>query len=145
MVKIAIPPPVGAVKPPPPPAPPRDSAKGGQAMGGETRAIGPEIVVGERYLVTTNEWFVAPDGEQYRAVFGTVRGVENSEETLGVKTNSRSTNWYLVIGRMIVAGCQIHYAIRAEQVRDTPATREIEHEGKLVVTSNPRSHIYRAD
>lgn len=50
----------------------------------------PEI--GKKYLITVDNWFIAPDGVSYTAVFGTVNNVLTSEETLGVKTNARSTN-----------------------------------------------------
>lgn len=69
---------------------------------------------GDRVLVTTDNWFFAPNGLEYRAVFGTVKGVHTDEATLGIKTNSRSTNWYVEIGNMVIAGCQIHYAIHTE-------------------------------
>lgn len=101
--------------------------------------------IGEKYLITTSEWFFAPDGETYRAVFGTVHAVESAEETLGAKTNRGSTNWYIHIGCMIVAGCQVNYAIRIDAVSDHPGTREIEHEGRVRVSDNPLSRIFRAD
>ena len=65
-------------------------------------------------LVTTEGWFNAPDGDRYTGVFGRFGGVFSSEETLGIKTNARSTNWYAVIGNVIVAGCQIHYVVRTD-------------------------------
>lgn len=71
------------------------------------------MVVGEKYLVSTDNWFVAPDGTQYRAVYGTVHAILE-DNTLGIKTNRNSTNWYIHIGNMVVAGCQIHYAIRTD-------------------------------
>ena len=58
--------------------------------------------IGQKALITTDAWFYAPDGRQYRAVFGTVKAVRTSEETLGVRTNARSTNWYVEIGLMIM-------------------------------------------
>lgn len=70
--------------------------------------------VGDTVLLTTDNWFFAPDGRQYRAVFGTVYGIFNDHEVLGIKTNARSTNWYVGIGNMIVAGCQIHYAVKTD-------------------------------
>lgn len=73
------------------------------------------ITVGQKALVTMDQWFFAPDGRQYRAVFGTVRGIRTAEVTLGVKPNARSTNWYLEIGRMTVAGCQVHFAIQTDE------------------------------
>ncbi|WP_136419935.1 hypothetical protein [Herbaspirillum sp. ST 5-3] len=73
------------------------------------------INVGEKALVTVDNWFYAPDGRQYRAVFGTVRAIRTSEESLGVKTNAKSTNWYLEIGNITIAGCQVHYALRTDE------------------------------
>jgi len=75
-----------------------------------------ELKGGQRYLVTTDKWFYAPNGNQYRAIWGRVQIV--SDSILGIKTNSHSTNWYAVIGsdgkEVIVAGCQINYALRCE-------------------------------
>lgn len=30
------------------------------------------LQVGKKALITTNNWFMAPDGLQYKAVFGTI-------------------------------------------------------------------------
>ena len=49
-----------------------------------------------KYLITTDSWFIAPDGNQYVAVWGDVEIVEDS--VLGVKTNIGSTNWYARVG-----------------------------------------------
>ena len=69
-----------------------------------------------KYLITTDNWFIAPDGKQYRSVWGEVEVIEDT--FLGLKTNRNSTNWYVKVGsevnHMIVAGCQIHYAIKCE-------------------------------
>lgn len=75
---------------------------------------------GDKALVTTSAWFFAPDGNSYRAVFGTVQAIETAEQSLGVKTNNRSTNWYLRIGNMTIAGCQINYAIKTDKCSDKP-------------------------
>lgn len=69
--------------------------------------------VGENFLISTDNWFFAPDGKQYRAVFGKVHAI-TQDTALGIKTNRNSTNWYVNIGNMIVAGCQVHYAIRTD-------------------------------
>ena len=74
------------------------------------------LKINENYLITTLNWFTAPDGEDYKAVFGEVTAILTDEETLGVKTNRGSTNWYVSIGNMIVAGCQIFYAIKTDKV-----------------------------
>src|SRR3546814_15952739 len=70
------------------------------------------VSVGDQALITTDNWFYAPDGKSYRAAFGTVKAIRSSEIALGVKTNSKSTNWYVEVGNMLIAGCQIHYAVR---------------------------------
>jgi hypothetical protein len=73
------------------------------------------------YLITTYEWFTASDGRLYKAVWGNVEIVDDS--VLGVKTNRNSTNWYAKVGgkenHMIVAGCQIYYAIKCEKKPNT--------------------------
>lgn len=101
-----------------------------------------QFILNENYLITTDNWFYAPDGESYRAVWGKVTAIQNSEETLGVKTNDRSTNWYVVIGNMIVAGCQIHYAIQAHSVSLKPPTKELE-TGEVI--KGPLTRIYNAN
>lgn len=87
----------------------------------------------------------APDGVSYRAVFGTVKGIRKDDETLGIKTNKGSTNWYLEIGNMFVAGCQIHYAVKADSCSFKPSSRNIEYEGRLNIVQEGISHIYNAD
>ncbi len=71
-----------------------------------------------KYLITTDAWFYAPDGKQYRAVYGNVEIL--GDNALGIKTNARSSNWFAKVGtelsHIIIAGCQIHYAIRTDEV-----------------------------
>lgn len=76
------------------------------------------VSIGQKALVTVDNWFYAPDGKVYRAAFGTVKAVRTSEESLGVRTNAKSTNWYLEIGNMTIAGCQIHYVVRTDEYFD---------------------------
>jgi len=70
-----------------------------------------------KYLITTSQFFVAPDGDEYRAAWGNVEILDDS--ILGVKTNRNSANWYAKVGtkdnHVIIAGCQIHYAVRSEK------------------------------
>lgn len=70
------------------------------------------IEIGSMVLITTDGWFFAPDGNSYRAVYGEIKGVFKAEETLGVRPNAKSTNWYVEIGNMTIAGCQIHYVVK---------------------------------
>lgn len=103
------------------------------------------ITPGDKALITTDGWFIAPDGEQYRSAFGTVKGVYDSYNTLGVKTNAKSTNWYVVIGNMTIAGCQIHYAIKTDKVSYEPPHCSIEHEGVRRYERIRITNIYDAD
>jgi hypothetical protein len=75
------------------------------------------IKEGQKYIITTEGWFYAPDGKKYKAVWGAVELLPDA--VLGVKTNKGSTNWYAKVGseekHVIVAGCQIHYASHSEE------------------------------
>ena len=77
-----------------------------------------------KYLITSDAWFYAPDGKQYRAAWGEVEIIEDS--FLGVKTNRNSTNWFAKVGseqkHIVIAGCQIHYAIKCENRPNTEAS-----------------------
>lgn len=79
-----------------------------------------------KYLITTDGWFIAPDGKQYKSVWGDVQITEDS--FLGVKTNRMSTNWFAKVGaennHVIIAGCQIHYAVRCENQPETGLTED---------------------
>lgn len=102
------------------------------------------IRVGDKVLVTTCKWFVAPDGREYRAAFGTVRGILDDEATLGVRTNRNSTNWYAQVGNITIAGCQIYYVIRADEAHVGPALGWSTGGGELREFERP-SMIYNAD
>ena len=43
-----------------------------------------------KYLITTDDWFYAPDGKKYKSVWGEVKILE--DEVLGITTNRNSTN-----------------------------------------------------
>lgn len=70
-----------------------------------------------KYLISSDNWFYAPDGKQYKAAWGNVEIVEDFY--LGLKTNRNSTNWYAKVGselnHVLIAGCQIHYAVKCEE------------------------------
>lgn len=101
--------------------------------------------LGEKYLITTDQFFVAPDGNEYRSVWGTVKEILTDEDALGVRTNRNATNWYVKVGNMLIAGCQIHYCIRAEEVSGEPAIVSGIHDGGLVFSEDNVSRIYKAD
>tara|TARA_R110002095_G_scaffold159771_2_gene138559 strand:- start:224 stop:574 length:351 start_codon:yes stop_codon:yes gene_type:complete len=97
-------------------------------------------------LVTTDGWFIGHDGQQYRAVYGKLIAIHTDEQALGVKTNARSTNWYAQVGGMLIAGCQIHYAINCEgkHINFDKCAHEGIHEGEIVNTEHT-SKIYNAN
>ena len=70
-----------------------------------------------KYLITTEAWFIAPDGKSYRAVWGEAQTMTALEalEAPGVEPNRNGANWMVKIGtdehHIIIAGCQIHYAV----------------------------------
>lgn len=103
-----------------------------------------DFQIGQTILVTTDNWFIAPDGSQYRAVFGTVQGILNDTETLGKKTNARSTNWYVKVGNMLIAGCQIHYAIATKFYNAGRATGWVVENGEIREYMQPTT-VYNAD
>lgn len=105
---------------------------------------GASALLGKKVLVTCGCWFYAPDGRQYRAVHGTVHGAFTAEDTLGIRPNGRSTNWYLSIGNMTIAGCQIHYIVKANSYVSTPVLdTSTGNEDKAPVARE--CHIFNAD
>ena len=71
---------------------------------------------GQKYLITTSGWFYGPDGSQYRAAWGVCEAVSAKQE-LGFEPR-HGTNWFVRVGEgsqsVIIAGCQIHYAVLLE-------------------------------
>lgn len=73
------------------------------------------IEVGKKALITMEGWFTAPDGRQYKSAFGTVKGVYEAKEALGFSPGPRHVTWYIEIGNMTIAGCQVLYAVRCDE------------------------------
>ncbi|WP_300440613.1 hypothetical protein [Christiangramia sp.] len=100
-----------------------------------------------KYLITTDSWFTAPDGKDYRAIWGDVEIV--SDEILGVKTNARSANWYAKVGsedtHVIIAGCQIHYAIKSEKRPNTDGVTAVDYENQKFADHLAPNKIYIAE
>ena len=75
------------------------------------------MIKSKNYLITTDDWFRGPDGEQYKAVWGKAVIIQ-AKDALGFNP-TRSTNWFVVVGEgdrsVFIAGCQIHYAVLCEK------------------------------
>lgn len=89
-----------------------------------------------KYLITCDNWFVAPDGHSYLAVWGDCETV-TAESALGLVPNRNSANWFVKVSNngeeMIVAGCQIHYAASCPERPNTDATEQtFDDKGKTV-------------
>lgn len=69
----------------------------------------------KKVLVTTSAWFYAPDGKQYRAVFGTLKAIHETKETLGFTPNRHHANWVIEIGDMLITGCQVLYCVQTDE------------------------------
>lgn len=102
------------------------------------------IKLGDKVLVSTDSWFFAPDGRQYRAVYGRVTQVSDSKVTLGIQTNSRSTNWYIMVGNILIAGCQVHYVIKTDDCNTSDFRNFEVKDGEVKHFWQPTS-IYSAD
>lgn len=81
-----------------------------------------------KYLITTENWFYAPDGKQYRAVWGEVKLLQ-TKEVLGVDPNRVTANWTLQVGtdedHILIGGCQINYSVKCPNRPNTKAVEQI--------------------
>lgn len=97
-----------------------------------------------KYLITSDCWFYGADGRQYRAVWGDVEIV--TDDILGIKTNARSSNWFAKISgkknHVIIAGCQIHYAVKTDEKPNIDLTEDYTVESGEVKNYLRPSSIY---
>lgn len=89
----------------------------------------------KKYLVTTKEPFVAPDGESYRAAYGTVSAIHDAPDAPPS----------VVLGRIQIDLPEIVHAVQTETVNLTPPTREIIYNGAVVKTKAAITSIYFAN
>ena len=100
--------------------------------------------VGDKVLVTCDNWFYGPDGKSYRGAWGTVTEIQNDQESLGIKTNARSANWYVVVGGLLIAGCQVHYVCKCEKMPPDIVSDHSIVDGSVKHYERP-THIFNAD
>ena len=100
-----------------------------------------------KHLISTDNWFTAPDGKNYKAVWGNVEILDDS--ILGLKTNRMSTNWFAKVGskdkHVIIAGCQIFYACRCEQKPNVEKTEDWQADANSLNVFNRPTNIYIAE
>ena len=77
-----------------------------------SRKILIELMSKNPILVSTNNWFKAKDGQDYKTVWGRAIILPVSG-LLGFEPGGQSVNWLLIMGSgedtLIIGGCQIHY------------------------------------
>lgn len=74
---------------------------------------------GKNVLITTSDWFVAPDGRDYKAVWGKLIKVHDVKESFGISPTRAHANWLIEIGGMMIMGCRVMYVICSDQKPNT--------------------------
>lgn len=72
--------------------------------------------INKKVLVTTQNWFYGKDGKQYKAVWGTLKGIHEAGKTLGFIPNRSHANWFIEIGDIIIMGCQVMYIVQCKRI-----------------------------
>lgn len=80
-------------------------------------------LIKEKVLITTTNWFYAPDGKQYRGIWGTLLSVDEAGKTLGFIPNRAHANWFLTVGDLTIMGCQVMYVMKCP---DQPNLGDVE-------------------
>lgn len=90
-------------------------------------------------LVTTSDWFMAPDGIQYKAIYGKLTKIYNAKELIGFDPARQHTNWVYQIGSATIMGCRIMYAIECTIPPNMSTVTDFNCE-KAVPSINPAGH-----
>ena len=94
-------------------------------------------LIGKKVLITTTDWFVAPDGLQYRALFGTLKSVTESTKALGFAINRSHANYFFEVGKMKIMGCRVMYMIECEGVNSNDTEEILAKEGGIIKYNRP--------
>lgn len=103
-----------------------------------------KALIGKSVLITTSDWFYAPDGRMYKAVWGTIIAIQEDKEAFGFAVNRSHANWLITIGNMTIAGCRVLYAIKCDTPNFGRADEYQTGEAGVVEFSRP-SAIYDAN
>lgn len=71
--------------------------------------------INQKVILTTSAWFYAPNGETYNAVWGTLKNIYEAKQVFGFVPNRTHANWFIEIGDMVIAGCQVNYCVLSPQ------------------------------
>ncbi|MDH7463994.1 hypothetical protein QEG73_22015 [Chitinophagaceae bacterium 26-R-25] len=102
-------------------------------------------LLNKKVLITTSNWFYAPDGKQYKAVHGTLQGIHEAGKALGFIPNRSHANWFIQIGQMTIMGCQVMYVIQCETINGGEVESWVEDNAKpeVITTFLRPSTIYQ--
>lgn len=101
-------------------------------------------LIGKNVLVTTANWFTAPNGRDYKAAWGELKGIHEAGKALGFIPNRAHANWFLEVGNMVIMGCQVMYVIQSEHLPNFGEAKSYTvHDGKRT-DYDRHSHIYNA-
>lgn len=81
-------------------------------------------LIGTPVLLTCSAWFYAPDGIQYRAVWGILKAVHEVKNVFGFTPPRQMANWVIEVGNMQIMGCQIMYCSKCP---DKPDFQRVQH------------------
>lgn len=70
--------------------------------------------IGKNVLINCQNWFTAPDGKDYKSVWGKLAAIHEAGKMLGFIPNRSHANWFIEIGNMQIMGCQVLYFIACE-------------------------------
>jgi hypothetical protein len=102
--------------------------------------------INKTVLLTSQSWFYAPDGKQYKSVWGTLKGIHEAGKTLGFIPNRSHANWFIEIGNMTIMGCQVLFVVLCDKPEMGPVTDwTYEKEGGKAIEYERPTAIYIAD
>lgn len=101
--------------------------------------------IGKNCLITTQNWFLAPDGREYRGVFGNLKAVHEAGKTLGFIPNRSHANWFIEVGNMIIMGCQVMYFVQTDTCNFDKAEHWNATDDKGITETLAPSKIYNAN
>ena len=63
--------------------------------------------VGKKVLLSLDNWFSGPTGDEYKIIWGTLLSISKVDDLIGFSPNRPNVNWIFEIGDMIIYGCQV--------------------------------------
>ena len=104
-------------------------------------------LLNKKVLITTSGWFFAPDGRQYRAIYGTLKSITDAKDLIGFTPSRSHANWVFQVGTASIMGCQVMYVLECDKPPTfQPITeRTFSSEHNCSVSNTRDNHIYNAD